>query len=62
MGPFTTPPPIADSTLVLIIFIVVAAAAWIGWVLGYDSGTKAGRAQADAQLRRTLSLPPRPQR
>ena len=62
MDYLSAPPPIADSTLVLIIFVVIAGAAWIGWCIGYDSGTKRGRAQADAQLRRTLSLPPRPQR
>ena len=55
-------PPITDSTLVLIVIVVVLAAGWIGWIIGYESGTKDGRAQADAHLRRNLSLPPRPQR
>ena len=55
-------PPITESTLVLILIVVVLAAAWIGWCLGYESGTRNGRAEADAHLRRNLNLPPRPQR
>ena len=54
--------PLTDSGLVLVILIVVAAAAWIGWVLGFDFGKRRAADHINAQLRRTLNLPPRPQR
>jgi len=55
-------PPIGEMTFIIAIVIAVVAAGWVSWVLGYDRGFRDGAQRNDSQLRRNLSLPPRPQR
>jgi hypothetical protein len=55
-------PPVFESQLFVLLLLVGVFAFLAGYLFGFALGERSGAARMDRQVRRNISLPPRPQR